>query len=119
MSLNDEERSTLVNMYIDKAWQTYHDAKIADDAQSWAMAANRLYYALFHAVTALFVHDGIAVGSHRGIKSRLGQHYILTGKIPVEYSKFLAQMESLRDKADYNIMFEAKERDVIPHLAAA
>lgn len=41
MSLNDEERSTLVNMYLDKAWQTYNDAKIAASAQSWAMAANR------------------------------------------------------------------------------
>jgi uncharacterized protein (UPF0332 family) len=28
-------------------------------------------------------------------------------------------MESLRDKADYNIMFEAKEKDVIPNLPTA
>ena len=119
MSLSKEERSTLVKLYLSKAWQTYNDAKIAADAQSWSMASNRLYYALFHAATALFVHDGIAVGSHRGVKALLGQNYILTGKISVEYSKFLAQMETLRDKADYNIMFEAQEGDVIPNLATA
>lgn len=119
MSLNDAERSTLVNLYMDRAWATYRDAKLAADACSWGMAANRLYYALFHATTALFVHDGIEVGSHRGVKAKLGQYYILTGKIAVEHSQFLARMETLRDKADYNIMFVAKESDVIPNISLA
>ena len=119
MSLSEKERSTLVKLYLSKAWQTCSDAKIAAGAQSWSMAANRLYYALFHAATALFVHDGIAVGSHRGIKAILGQHYILTGKISGEYAKFLARLETLRDKADYNIMFEASEGDVIPNMETA
>lgn len=119
MSLSETERSTLVKMYMEKAWATYHDAKIAAEANSWGMAANRLYYALFHATTALFVYDGIEVGSHRGVKAKLGQHYILTGKMPVERSQFLARMETLRDRADYNIMFVAKESDVKPNLPLA
>lgn len=119
MSLNESERTTLVNLYLEKAWDTYKDAQLAANANSWGMAANRLYYALFHAVTALFVHDGIEVGSHRGIKAKLGQHYVLTGKMAIEHSQFLARMETLRDKADYNIMFIAKEDDVVPNLALA
>ena len=34
----------------------------------------------------------------------------------VDHSKFLAQMETLRDKADYNIMFVASEEDVLPNI---
>ena len=79
------------------------------------MAANRLYYSLFHAATALFVNDGVEVGSHKGVKAKLGQYYIVTGKMSVDHSKFLAQMETLRDKADYNIMFVASEEDVLPN----
>lgn len=30
MSLNDAERSTLVNLYMDRAWATYRDAKLAE-----------------------------------------------------------------------------------------
>lgn len=119
MSLSNEERDTLVALYMNKAWQTYKDANIAAEAGSWGMAANRLYYSLFHASTALFVNDGIEVGSHKGVKAKLGQHYIITGKMSIEHSKFLAQMETLRDKADYNIMFVATADDVMPNLPLA
>ncbi|MDO4215208.1 MAG: HEPN domain-containing protein [Bacteroidales bacterium] len=119
MSLNDEERLTLVNLYLEKSKSTLHDAYIAAEAKSWSMAANRIYYSVFHAATALFIHDGINVGSHRGIKSLLGQNYIMTGKMSSDYSRFLSQMETLRDKADYNIMFEAVETDVLPNLEMA
>lgn len=119
MSLNDNERTTLVNLYITKAKSTLHDACVAAEAKSWNMAANRIYYAVFHATSALFVHDGISVGSHRGVKALLGQHYILTGKMSSDYSLFLSRMETLRDRADYNIMFEASEQDVVPNLSIA
>ncbi len=88
-------------------------------AKKWSMAANRLYYAAFHAVTALFVADGHPVGSHKGAKSVLGQYYVLTGKISTEHSKLFAQLETLREKADYNIMFEAEEKDIIPKVSKA
>lgn len=119
MSLNETERATLVKMYLNKAWTTYNEALLAAQSCSWGMAANRLYYALFHATTALLVNDGIEVGSHRGVKAKLGQHYILTGKMSVEHSQFLSRMETLRDKADYNIMFVAKDSDVLPNLPLA
>ena len=83
------------------------------------MAANRLYYALFHVTSALFINDGLEVRSHRGIKSKLGEHYILTGKLSSDYSCFLAKMETLRDRADYNIQFMAAEKDILPNLPLA
>lgn len=119
MSLNEEDRNTLVNMYLDRAWKTYQEVMIAVDSSSWNMAANRLYYSLFHATTALFVHDGIGVSSHRGLKAKLGQHYVIPGKISSTYSQFLSQMETLRDKADYNILFVATENDILPNLPIA
>ena len=119
MSLSNEERQMLVSLYMSKAWQTYKDANVAAEAGRWGMAANRLYYSLFHAATTLFVNDGVEVGSHKGVKAKLGQYYIVTGKMSVDHSKFLAQMETLRDKADYNIMFVASEEDVLPNIPLA
>jgi len=116
MSLSEEERKTLIKLYLQRAWETFNDAMLAIEAERWSMAANRLYYALFHATTALFVHDGIGVHSHRGVKAIFGQNYIMTNKMPIEYSKLLTQMESIRDKADYNIMFEAESKDVLPYV---
>lgn len=119
MSLDDEKRKTLVGLYLSKAEVTYEEMQIALKAEKWGMAANRLYYSVFHAATALFVHDGLTVGTHRGAKAMLGQQYVLTGIISTEYAKMFAQLETLRDKADYNIMFVAKANDVVPHLSTA
>ena len=47
--------------------------------EGWNATANRLFYALFHAITALFVNDGVAVSSHQGAKIRFGKEYVLTG----------------------------------------
>ena len=38
----------------------------------WETAANRLYYALFHAMSALLVCDGHQVKSHRGVLALFG-----------------------------------------------
>ena len=116
MSLSETDRVSLVKLYIEKARQTLREAQIAEREKAWGMAANRLYYAMFHAATALFVKDGIPVGTHRGVKALFGQHYILTGKFPSEYSILLARMETLRDKADYNVMFVASEEDVASNM---
>lgn len=77
MSLTDESRAELIRLYLQKAYSTFSDAEGAVGLKAWGMAANRLYYAMFHATSALFVSDGIAVGSHRGVKALFGQHYIL------------------------------------------
>lgn len=119
MSLSEQERSTLVQLYLNRAKSTYEDAEIAANSKKWSMAANRLYYAVFHAATALFVRDGRPVGTHRGAKAVLGQYYVKEGVISVDDSKLFAQLETLRGKADYNIMFEAQEKDILPNLPKA
>lgn len=59
MSLKEQERTTLVNLYLSKCNETLDDARLTRDQGRWNASANRLYYALFHAITALFVSDGI------------------------------------------------------------
>lgn len=119
MSLNNTERQTLINLYLERAQRTFEEMEVAIAAEKWGMAANRIYYAVFHAVTAMFVYDGHPVGTHRGAKAVLGQHYVLTGKITTESAKLFAQLETLREKADYNIMFVAQAKDVMPHVDKA
>jgi len=68
-----------------------------------------LYYALFHTLTALFVHDGISLGSHKGVKIVFGREYVLTGKASEEDAHLLSRMEAMRNKADYDCTFAATE----------
>ena len=52
MSLTNEERQTLVLRELKKAHEAYEDIEILMASKRWNGAANRLYYAVFHATTA-------------------------------------------------------------------
>lgn len=116
MGLNEQTRKDLVDLYWNKSLQTLEEAEVAIAASKWNMAANRLYYSLFHAVTALLVNDQHPVGTHRGAKAALGMYYVVPGEITPEDGRFFAQMETLRDKADYDIVFSASEEDIRKYL---
>lgn len=107
MSLKEEERSTLVNLYLSKCDETLNDARLTRDQGRWNASANRLYYALFHAITALFVSDGMPVHSHNGMKIKFGKEYVLTGLATDEEGKLLSKMETMRERADYDATFTA------------
>ena len=108
MSLREEEeRDTLISLYLAKSDETLEDARFNRSQERWNAAANRLYYALFHAITALFVSDGIPVHSHSGMKICFGKEYVLTGLATDEEGKLLSQMETMRERADYDATFKA------------
>ena len=66
---------------IERAWRTFGDAKILAETQSWNSAINRLYYACFYAVLALFAKHEIISHTHSGVKTQLALHFIKTGKL--------------------------------------
>lgn len=55
MSLSNEERQSIVTLELKKAYETYDEIGILTAAGRWNGAANRLYYAVFHAVNALLI----------------------------------------------------------------
>ena len=109
MSLKDDEREALINLYLAKSDETLEDARFCRESRRWNSAANRLYYALYHAITALFVSDNISVHSHNGAKIKFGQEYVLTGMATEEEGKLMSQIESMRERADYDVTFIASE----------
>lgn len=72
MGLNDEERKTMVGLEMEKADRFLKQADMMCNMEQWDMAANRYYYACFHAVQALFVHNGLASRRHKGMLTRWG-----------------------------------------------
>lgn len=56
MSLKEEERRVIVTLELEKADKTLDEMQIQLEHELWSMVANRLYYALFHAVSALLMY---------------------------------------------------------------
>ena len=107
MSLSDEERMTMVQLEMERAKRTFQEVEILKEAGLWYGVSNRLYYAVFHAVSALLIHDGHQVHTHHGSHALLGQQYIKTGLLPADYGKLYNQLQTMREQSDYNCAFEA------------
>lgn len=112
MKLSQENREALISLYKEKAEETMAEVQVAIEAEKWSMAANRLYYALLHALTALFVKDGHPTATHLGAKMTLGLHYVQKGIITKEQGKLFSRLETLREKADYDCFFKADKEDI-------
>jgi len=112
MSLNNEERKAMVGLELEKAERFLQQAKMVRELQQWDLAANRYYYACFHAVQALFIQYGLASRRHAGMLSQFGLHFIKTGLIEDKLGGFLSRMEQLREKGDYNCIFSVSEEEL-------
>ncbi len=54
MKLTDEERHIIVNLEYEKAVSCLRQAESIAEMDFWDTVSNRMYYAIFHAVSALF-----------------------------------------------------------------
>lgn len=112
MSLSADEKITLCGLHLAKTKECLRDAEIAIANQSLSMAANRLYYACFNAIHALFVMQGIYSKTHEGMNVLFNLHYVKTGIFDAHFGTFLNHLENLREKADYNVIYDVSKEDI-------
>ena len=119
MSLTDEERAILVNLEYEKGKSFLVQAEKIAELGYWDMVANRLYYAVFHAVSALLIKNGHKVGTHKGVVLLFGQHYIKTGIFSINEGRLYSQLQTMREKADYVCTFQTSQEEIVPMIEPA
>ena len=119
MSLNDEERKLLVEFEVEKARKLIDQFPILENAELWDTLANRVYYAVFHAVTALLIKNGLHAGSHQGVSVLFNKHFVKENLVDEKYGRLLARLENMREKSDYTCLFETTKEEVLPMIPQA
>jgi uncharacterized protein (UPF0332 family) len=119
MSISNEERATLVALELKKARETYEDISILLNANRLNGAANRMYYAVFHAVCALLINDGHQVNTHKGSHALFSLNYIKTGVLPKEYGLLYNQLQTMREESDYNCAYDVDIDELQQRLESA
>ena len=107
MTLTPDQRNTVVNLEYEKALQILSQIDALKELKFWDTIANRLYYAVFHAVSALLIHDGHQVKSHKGVVQVFGLNYIVTRVFSLEEGKLYSRLQTLREEGDYNCYIQA------------
>ncbi|MCR5065849.1 MAG: HEPN domain-containing protein [Bacteroidales bacterium] len=112
MSLREEERQVIVTLELEKADKTWAQMEVQIETNQWELVANRLYYALFHAVSALLIHDKHEVGTHRGAVGKFSLFYVKTGLFSKEDGRLYSHLQKLREDGEYNCFIDIEREEV-------
>lgn len=111
--MNRDNITVLLRLQREKAQRFLAQADEMVDLKYWDLAANRYYYACFHAVQALFISRGVNAHSHAGVNAQFSLLFVKQHLVEPRYGSFLARMFQLRQKADYNCAYEISETDIL------
>jgi uncharacterized protein (UPF0332 family) len=111
MTLDNSQRLIATRLLIEKSDKNMEQAVGTAALGYWDLVANRLYYSVFHAVNAMLLIDGIRTGTHKGASMQFGKSYVLTGKFSREDGILYSQLQTMREKADYQNVFVLEENE--------
>jgi uncharacterized protein (UPF0332 family) len=112
MSLTNEDKQVMMRLHLEKTHMCLSEGEQLLTMGSVSAAANRFYYAIFHAIHALFVINGIYTKSHHGTSAQFHQHFIKTGILDAKFGHFVAVMENMREKADYDVVYDITREEL-------
>jgi uncharacterized protein (UPF0332 family) len=105
-------KEELIRYRLKKARETLEDAAILFRSGRLFSTLNRIYYALFYEVAALLSTEDLSSGKHTGIRSLFNEHFVKTGRVPLELGRFYSRMYDFRQKGDYGDFVEFEEEKV-------
>lgn len=112
MTLEPEERRTLIEHRLKRADETLSEAVLLFENGKLPAAVNRVYYGMYYALNALAVSEGFKTGKHAQLIGWFNKNWIRTKKVDPLYSKILFQAFDKRMLGDYSDMPEFSETEV-------
>ena len=114
MALTIDEKKAIIAYRMQKSAQTMIEARDNAFMKHWSLAANRLYYALFHMASALLIDKGYMSKSHNGIICIIGQEFVAKGLLSTEDGRLISRLQHMRQSGDYDDLFDWTEADIMP-----
>ena len=109
-----QDKRAIIAYRLEKADAVMIEAKDNAGLKHWTLAANRLYYAVFHAATALLVDKSLTAKSHAGVVRVLCKEFVLNGKLDKDDARLISRLQNMRNSGDYDDLFDWTEDDVTP-----
>ncbi len=104
-----------ISYRLKRARETYQDAIYLYERGSLNSSINRLYYSAFYATIALLLYKDIEIKSHKGVKQKLGEEFVLKGIISKDFAKTYSILSDYRHKGDYDDLYDF-DKEIIDRL---
>ena len=109
-----------VEKFLEKADATLEDAEKAyREEMLISTVQNRIYYSLYYAAQAALISLGHDVGTHKGVKVKIGEEMVLKDLLDKEWGRFYAQQQTYREQADYQVDVDIERTDLEEFLEDA
>lgn len=107
-----DDKKALSDARFDHAKECLDAAKSLLASSNYKSAANRSYYAIFHAMRAVLAFDGIDMKHHSGIISEFRKLYIKTNIFDIKLSQIISVLFDIRTESDYDDFFIISKSEV-------
>jgi uncharacterized protein (UPF0332 family) len=114
-----EKRRILSNIRYERALECLASAKSLLESGNYKSAANRSYYAIFHAMRAVLALDEVDRRPHSSIISEFRKRYIKTGIFETELSLIISELFDARTDSDYDDFFVISETEIVEQAKRA
>lgn len=106
------EKKALSDARFERAKECLAAAQQLIDREQYMSAANRLYYAVFHAMRSVLAFDGIDMKHHSGIISEFRRLYIKTDIFDKSLSNTITLAYDMRTGSDYDDFYVVSKSEV-------
>lgn len=100
--MTPERRAEIVNYRKEKSLALLEEVDILLANKLANSAVNRMYYACFHAVSALMIKNNIEVRTHSGIRQAFSLNFVKNGVVSVEDARIFSRIYDKRQASDYD-----------------
>lgn len=114
--MTPEERNAIVAYRLEKCHKTVEDVRKSFDYGMYSICANRMYYAIFYACSALLIKNALQASTHAGVIVLINQHFVKEGKLSKETAKLVRKVFSIRQESDYDDFIDVEKEDLEPLL---
>ena len=114
-----EYKAQLAGYWLEKAYESVASAESETEALRFGFAVNRLYYAVFYAITAILALEGKKLTKHAAVRAALHRDYIRTSKIDQSLGRLYDELFHARQLGDYMPMVEFDEAVVRQQMEEA
>lgn len=108
-----EEKKSLSKVRFEHALECLDAAKSLLENGNYKSAANRSYYAVFHAMRAVLAFDEVDMKHHSGIISEFRKRYIKEGIFENKLSQIISVLFDTRTESDYDDFFVISKAEVV------
>ena len=115
----DDSVISLSGYRMEQSKQCIKSAKALVDIEDYKGAANRSYYAIFHAMRSVLALDKKDFSKHSGVSAYFRKEYIKTKVFDAELSYIISDAFQVRSDSDYDDYYVISKTDVLEQISNA